>query len=146
MRTHNIAGLIMGGLEAFEGSRAAMDTSQMLIVKGMSRKRMKPEDLGSTLDQLMKDLGVVELDLYSEEAGDILGLMDEQIRASVPIESETDIAGIYRLKESFESMNCHTDYRMGLIEGDIAIFVVIWKDKSGMGPLFVEVVISLMEA
>jgi hypothetical protein len=146
MRTHNIAGLIMGGLEAFEGSRAAMDTSQMLIVKGMSRKRVQPEDLGSALDQLMKDLGVVELDLYSEEAGDILGLMDEQIRASVPIESETDIAGIYRLKESFESMNCHTDYRMGLIEGDIAIFVVIWKDKSGMGPLFVEVVISLMEA
>jgi hypothetical protein len=146
MRTHNIAGLIMGGLEAFEGSRAAMDTSQMLIVRGMSRKRVQPEDLGSTLDRLMKDLGVVELDLYSEEAGDILGLMDEQIRASVPIESETDIAGIYRLKESFESMNCHTDYRMGLMEGDIAVFVVIWKDKSGMGPLFVEIVISLMEA
>ncbi|WJI09727.1 DUF2120 domain-containing protein [Methanobacterium sp. CWC-01] len=146
MRTHNIAGLIMGGLEAFEGSRAAMDTSQMLIVRGMSRKRVQPDELGSTLDQLLKDLGVKEMNLYSDEAGDILGVMDEQIRSSVPINTETDIGGIYRLKESFESMNCHTDYRMGLMEGDIAIFVVIWKDKSGIGPLFVEVVISLLEA
>jgi hypothetical protein len=136
----------MGGLEAFEGSRAAMDTSQMLIVRGMSRKRVQPDQLGSTLDQLIIDLGIREMDLYSEEAGDIIGVMDEQIRASVPIQSETDIAGIYRLKESFESMNCHTDYRMGLMEGDIAIFVVIWKDKSGIGPLFVEVVVSLLEA
>jgi hypothetical protein len=146
MRTHNIASLVMGGLEAFEGSRAAMDTPQILIVRGMSRKRVQPDDLGSALDQLIKDLGMKEMDLYSEEAGDILGVMDEQIRGSVPIESETDIAGIYRLKESFESMNCHTDYRLGLMEGDIAIFVVIWKDKSGIGPLFVEVVVSLLEA
>lgn len=146
MRTHNIASLIMGGLEAFEGSRAAMDTSHMLIVRGMSRKRVQPDELKSTLDQLLLDLGVKELDLYSDEAGDILGVMDEQIRASVPIDSETDITGIYRLKESFESMNCHTDYRMGLMEGDIAIFMAIWKDKSGMGPLFVEVVISLLES
>jgi hypothetical protein len=136
----------MGGLEAFEGSRAAMDTSQMLIVRGMSRKSLQPDELGSALDQLLKDLGVKEMDLYSDEAGDIVGIMDEQIRATVPIQSETDIAGIYRLKESFEAMNCHTAYRMGLMGGDIAIFVVIWKDKSGIGPLFVEVVVSLLEA
>lgn len=146
MRTHNIPSVIMGSLEAFEGSRAAMDTSQMLIVRGMSRKRVQPNELDSILDQLIKDLGMTEMDLYSEEAGDIVGIMDEQIRASVPIQSETDIAGIFRLKESFEAMNCHTDYRLGLIEGDIAVFVVIWKDKSGIGPLFVEVVVSLLEA
>lgn len=136
----------MGGLEAFEGSRAAMDTAQLLIVRGMSRKKVQPDELGSALDQLVKDLGMREMDIYSEEAGDILGVMDEQIRGSVPIGSETDITGIYRMKESFESMNCHAEYRFGLMEGDIAIFVVIWKDKSGIGPLFVEVVVSLMEA
>ena len=51
----------------------------------------------------------------------------------------------YRLKESFESMNCHTDYALGLI-GQIAVFLVLWKDKSGMGPLFVELVVSNAEA
>lgn len=144
MKTRNIAGQIMGQLEAFEGSKAAMDTAELLIVRGRSRKKIKPEELGPTISQIFKSLGARPLDMYSDETADIITIIDEQIRSQVQIQGETDIYGIFRLKESFENMNCHADYGMGLLD-DIAIFIVLWKDKSGIGPLFVEQVISTLE-
>lgn len=114
MKTRKIAGEIMGQLEAFEGSKAAMDTTQLLIVRGRSRQRIKPEDLGPTISQIFKDLDARQLDMYSDETADLITIMDEQIRSQVDIQGETDVYGIYRLRESFETMNCHADYGMGL--------------------------------
>lgn len=145
MKTRNIAGQIMGKLEAFDGSRASIDTPEILIVRGRSRMRIEPDALGKTISGLLKELKAQELDMYSDETGDIITIMDEHIRSQVEIQGETDVYGIYRLKESFESMNCHADYGMGLVD-DFAIFIILWKDKSGMGPLFVELVISSLEA
>lgn len=144
MKTRNIAGQIMGQLEAFEGSKAAMDSTELLIVRGKSRQKIQPQELGSTISQILKDMKARELDMFSDETADIISIIDEQIRSQVQIQGETDIYGIYRLKESFESMNCHADYGMGLVD-DIAIFIVLWKDKSGIGPLFVELVVSALE-
>lgn len=144
MKTRNVAGQIMGTLEAFEGSKAAMDTTQLLIVRGRSRKQVKPEELGPTISEILTSLGARELDMFSDETADIITIMDEQIRSHVKVQGETDVYGIYRLKESFENMNCHADYGMGLVD-DIAIFLVLWKDKSGFGPLFVELVVSALE-
>jgi hypothetical protein len=145
MPTHEIAGKIMSELEAFHGSRPSIDTPQILIVRGMSKKKLDPEELSFTITELMKGLGARKMDMFSEEATDVIGIMDENIRARVDIPGETDVYGIYRLKESFESMNCHTEYALGTI-GQLAIFLVLWKDKSGMGPLFVELVVSNSEA
>jgi hypothetical protein len=145
MPTHEIAGKIMGELEAFHGSRPAIDTPQILIVRGMSKKKLDPQELSSTISGVMKGVGAREMDIFSEEATDIIGIMDENIRAKVEIPGETDVYGIYRLKESFEAMNCHTKYALGTI-GKLAVFLVVWKDKSGMGPLFVELVVSNSEA
>ncbi|AIS31790.1 MULTISPECIES: DUF2120 domain-containing protein [Methanobacterium] len=144
MRTREIAGQIMGQLEAFEGSKAAMDTTELLIVRGRSRQRIPPEELESTISQILQGLGAQKLDMYSDETADIITIMDEQIRSQVSIQEETDIYGIYRLKESFENMNCHADYGIGVVD-DIAIFIILWKDKSGIGPLFVELVVSALE-
>ncbi len=144
MKSRNIAGQIMGELEAFDGSKAAMDTSQLLIVRGRSRRRIKPEELGSVISEVFNGLGAKNLDMYSDETADIITILDEQIRSHVEIQGETDIYGIYRLKESFESMNCHADYGMGLLD-DIAVFLILWKDKSGLGPMFVELVVSALE-
>jgi hypothetical protein len=135
----------MGQLEAFEGSKASMDTTQLLIVRGRSRQRIKPEDLGPTISQIFKDLDARQLDMYSDETADLITIMDEQIRSQVDIQGETDVYGIYRLRESFETMNCHADYGMGLLD-DVAVFIILWKDKSGMGPMFVELVVSALEA
>jgi hypothetical protein len=145
MPTHEIAGKIMSELEAFHGSRPSIDTPQILIVRGMSKKKLDPDELSFTITELMKGLGARKMDMFSEEATDVIGIMDENIRARVDIPGETDVYGIYRLKESFESMNCHTEYALGTI-GQLAIFLVLWKDKSGMGPLFVELVVSNSEA
>jgi hypothetical protein len=145
MPTHEIAGKIMSELEAFHGSRPAIDTPQILIVRGMSKKKLDPEELSIKITELMKGLGARKMDIFSEEAADVIGVMDENIRARVDIPGETDVYGIYRLKESFESMNCHTEYALGTI-GQLAIFLVLWKDKSGIGPLFVELVVSNSEA
>lgn len=144
MKTRNIAGQIMGQLDAFEGSKAAMDTAQLLIVRGRSRNKINPEDLGPKITQILEDLKARQLDMYSDETADIITIMDEQIRSQVEIPGETDVYGIYRLRESFENMNCHADYGMGLLD-DIAIFIVLWKDKSGVGPMFVELVVSALE-
>lgn len=144
MRTREIAGQIMGQLEAFEGSKAAMDTTELLIVRGRSRQRIPPEELESTISQILQGLGAQKLDMYSDETAEIITIMDEQIRSQVSIQEETDIYGIYRLKESFENMNCHADYGIGVVD-DIAIFIILWKDKSGIGPLFVELVVSALE-
>jgi hypothetical protein len=145
MPTHEIAGKVMNQLEAFHGSKPAIDTPQILIVRGMSRKRIDPEELSSIIAETMKGLGARTIDVFSEEATDVIGIMDENIRATVEIPGETDVYGIYRLKESFESMNCHTEYSLGTI-GKLSVFLVLWKDKSGMGPLFVELVVSNAEA
>lgn len=134
----------MQSLEAFKGSRSAMDTPQMLIVRGMTRKDIKPEDLEIEINRIFDELEARKIEVFSEESKDIIGIMDENIRGQVEIQGETDVYGIYRMKESFESMNCHTEYGLGLVN-NIAIFMVLWMDKSGFGPKFVELVLVNLE-
>ena len=140
---HKIAGQVMGDLEAFHGSKPAIDADNILIVRGMSRKRFD-EELEIILSSLLKKLGARQIDMFSEEGGNIIGIMDERIRESVTIPGETDVTGVYRLKESLEAMNCNVAYTLGLID-NVGTFIVTWKDKSGIGPQFVEVVAANME-
>jgi hypothetical protein len=133
----------MGDLEAFHGSKPAIDAENILIVRGMSRKRFN-EELDTVLLNLLKTLGARQIDMFSEEGGNIIGIMDERIREGVNIPSETDISGVYLLKESLESMNCDVAYTLGLVD-TVGTFIVTWKDKSGIGPQFVEVVVANME-
>ena len=144
MNIREVAGSIMGSLEAFGGSKSSMDTPQMLIVRGMSRKKIEPENLAQEISNIFQELGATRIDVYSQKAKDVIGIMDENIRSQVQIQGETDVYGIYRLKESFEAMNCHMEYGLGLLN-DIAIFMVLWMDKSGFGPKFVELVVTNLQ-
>ena len=144
MKIHEVAGTIMTSLEAYRGSRPSMDTSQMLIVRGMSRKNIKSEELDLTVNNVLNEIGARRIEVFSEEAKDVIGVMDEYIRGQVEIQGDTDIYGIYRLKESFEAMNCHVEYALGLLDG-IGIFIILWMDKSGLGPKFVELVLANVE-
>jgi hypothetical protein len=143
-QTHKIAGKIMEELEAFHGSRPAIDANNILIVRGMSKKEFNSGKIDVALLNLLESLGARQIDMFSEEAGNIIGIMDERIRENVSIQGETDISGVYRLKESLEAMNCDVAYTLGLID-TIGTFIVTWKDKSGIGPQFVEVVVASME-
>ncbi|HSO26209.1 MAG TPA: DUF2120 domain-containing protein [Methanobacteriaceae archaeon] len=141
IKLHKIAGNIMGYLEAFDGSKAALDSDKILIVRGRSRKRINAENMAEELNGVMETLNAREIEMYSDESTALIGLMDEQIRSTVDINVETDAGGIEHLKESLESMNFFVDYKLGST-GKAGFFVVIWKDKSDVGPCFVEIVIS----
>ncbi|AXV38715.1 MAG: hypothetical protein CIT01_03845 [Methanobacterium sp. BRmetb2] len=144
MILRKVASTIMGELEAFEGSRPALDASNILIVRGMSRKKIAAHDMAKVLSKLLKKLGAKEVDVFSDEATDVIGIMDERIRNNVEIQGETDVYGIYRLKESLEAMNCDVEYSLGIMD-NAGIFIVMWADKSGIGPRFVEVVVASVE-
>lgn len=143
MQTHKIAGKVMESLEAFHGSRPAIDAQNILIVRGMSGKKFD-DAMDTVLSDLLKIIGAQEIDIFSKEGGDIIGIMDERIRANVPVQSETDISGIHMMKNSLEAMGCDVDYNLGILD-DSGIFIVSWMDKSGMGPRFVEVVVAILE-
>lgn len=131
-------------LEAFEGSRPALDAENILIVRGRSNKRIRSQDMNLELENLFSFLEVEEVDMFSEKAASIISIMDEQIRANVEIQGKTDAGGIHKMKENLEAMNFLVDYKLGFFN-KMGIFIVLWKDKSGMGPCFVEIVLADIE-
>lgn len=144
MQTHKIAGKVMETLEAFHGSRPALDANNILIVRGMSRKKFDPDTISDILSDLLKKIGAQEIDMFSQEGGSIIGIMDERIRSSVPIQGETDVSGIQAMKSSLEAMNCNVDVAMGVLN-DMGVFIVTWDEKGGIGMRFVEVVVANLE-
>jgi len=141
VKLHKIAGKIMGFLEAFEGSRPALDSGFILIVRGMSSKNIAIADMKQTLDDLIVFLDGKEVNPISDEAASIINRMDEQIRSNVPVNNETDAGGIERMKNDLEALNVAVEYKL-FTSSHSGIFVVMWKDKSDSGPLFIETVIS----
>ena len=143
MQTHKIAGNIMETLEAFHGSRPALDSDNILIVRGMSKKKYDDEKMDIVLSSLSKNIGLREIDIYSDDGGNIIGIMDERIRENIEIQGDTDFSGIKKMKSSFEAMGCNVNYILGALN-DLGVFIVTWKDKSGIGPRFVEVVVAIL--
>ncbi|MGB9908266.1 MAG: DUF2120 family protein [Methanothermobacter tenebrarum] len=141
IKLHRLAGEIMTYLDAYEGSRPALDAAQILIVRGHSKKRIKADNMKNILDNLMEHLQAKEIDLLSDAGTDLISIMDENIRKNVEVGADPDIAGVQRLKESLENMNFTVEYRLGIAE-KTGFFIVLYKDKSDMGPCFVEIVVS----
>lgn len=141
VKLHKVAGKIMGFLEAFEGSRPAMDTEFILIVRGMTSKDIAITDLKQTLDDLIVFLDGKEVEPISDDAAAIINRMDEQIRSNIQVNGETDAGGIERMKKSLESLNVAVEYKL-FTSSNTGIFVVMWKDKSDTGPIFIETVVS----
>lgn len=131
-------------LEAFDGSRPALDAEKILIVRGRSKKRIGPTEMDLELQNLFSFLEAEEVDMFSEKAASLISIMDEHIRANVKIQGETDAGGIHKMKENLEAMNFLVNYKLGFI-GKIGFFIVLWKDKSGIGPCFVEIVLTNTE-
>ncbi|BAW31901.1 conserved hypothetical protein [Methanothermobacter sp. MT-2] len=141
IKLHRLAGDIMTYLDAYEGSRPALDAAEILIVRGHSQKRIKADNMKKILDELMEHLQAEEIDLLSDAGTDLIGIMDEHIRRNVDVDADPDIAGVQRLKESLEAMNFAVEYRLGIAR-KTGFFIVLYKDKSDIGPCFVEIVVS----
>ncbi|HIH65463.1 MAG TPA: DUF2120 family protein, partial [Methanothermobacter thermautotrophicus] len=54
---------------------------------------------------------------------------------------ETEKGGIHRLKESLEDMNFSVDLRLRMAD-ETGLLVVLYRDRGGVGPCFVEAVVS----
>jgi len=141
VKLHKIARKIMEFLDAFEGSRPALNTQFILIVRGRSSKQISIEDMGNVLDELVVHLDGKEVDVVSDEAASIINRMDEQIRSNVSVGGDTDSGGIGRMKKSLEALNVAVEYKM-FTATHSGIFVAMWKEKSDKGPIFIEIVIS----
>ncbi|MDR0900816.1 MAG: DUF2120 domain-containing protein [Methanobrevibacter sp.] len=141
VKLHKIAGKVIEHLEAFKGSRAALDSEMLLIVRGTSVKEIPIADMEKTLDELVELLDGTEVDVISEEASKLINRMDEQIRSNITINSDTDSNGIMRMKKSLEELNVAVEFKL-INLAHAAIFIFMWKDKADVGPIFVEVVVS----
>ena len=53
VKLHKIAGQIVKFLDAFEGSRPALDSEFILIVRARSKKDIKISEMGSILEELI---------------------------------------------------------------------------------------------
>ena len=49
-----------------------------------------------------------------------------------------DNEGLLKMKEQLEAMGLKVEFKLFLMP-NVGAFVAIWKDKSGFGPLYVEV-------
>ena len=70
--------------------------------------------------------------------------MDSYIRDDETIDVAPDSGGLLKMKEQLEAMGLHVEYKLFLMP-NVGAFVAIWKDKSGFGPLYVEVTASERE-
>ncbi|MDR3062805.1 MAG: DUF2120 domain-containing protein [Methanobrevibacter sp.] len=143
VKLHKVAGNVMRILDAFKGSRPAIETQFILIVRSLSDKDLSVNDFGKTLDDLIEELNGKKLGDFSDKTSKLINRMDEQIRANVHIGGDSDSAGIERMKRSLEELNVFSEYRLFEIpEMHVGVFLVMWKEKSDKGPIFVEVVVS----
>ena len=141
VKLHKIAGQVMGFFEAFEGSRAALDTERILIVRGRSSQNIPISDMEDKLEELKDILQGKDVNVVSEEAGKLINRMDEQIRSAVSVQGDTDSNGIMRMAKSLEEMNLFVKFKLMNL-AHTGVFVVIWKDKADVGPIFIETVVS----
>jgi hypothetical protein len=132
-------------LDAFKGSKPVTKSNEVIIVRGKSAHKLKPEEVQPKLEELFKEMEFKEVQVTSEKAQEITTQVDEKIRKTNEImEDPADVLGLEKMKESFEITGFEADYMIGTKE-DIAAYVVMWMDKSGFGPMFVETMVVKLD-
>lgn len=139
-----ITGQIIGHFNAFKGSRPAFHGEHTLIVRGISRDKIEIEEMEPKLAELEDILKAREVDVLSDAGKNFVEKVDSYIRDAESIDTAPDSGGLLRMKEQLEAMGLHVEYKLFLMPYAGA-FVAIWKDKSGFGPLYVEVTASERE-
>lgn len=141
MEVMEVSRKIMDYLDAFKGSKPVVHNSEAMIIRGKSATKLKPEDIVLKLEELFKELNIEKIEINSERARILTNQVDQTFRNTTEVFDESNgIAGIEKLKHTFEITGFEADYLVGQLE-DMAIYVVMWLDKSGFGPMFVEAMV-----
>ena len=88
--------------------------------------------------QLEGVLNAKEVDVLSDEGNEFVEKVDSYIRDVEDGGVAPDNEGLLKMKEQLEAMGLKVEYKLFLMP-NVGAFVAIWKDKSGFGPLYVEV-------
>lgn len=138
-------GKIIGYFNAYKGSRPAFHGEHVVIVRGISRDKIEIENMESKLAELEDLLQAREVDVLSDAGKNFVEKVDSYIREDgESVDTAPDSGGLLRMKEQLETMGLHVEYKLFLMP-NVGAFVAIWKDKSGFGPLYVEVTASERE-
>ncbi|MBR5503460.1 MAG: DUF2120 domain-containing protein [Methanobrevibacter sp.] len=137
-------GQIIGHFNAFKGSRPAFHGEHVVIVRGISRDKMEIDEMEGKLAELKDILKAREVDVLSDAGKNFVEKVDSYIRDDETIDVAPDSGGLLKMKEQLEAMGLHVEYKLFLMP-NVGAFVAIWKDKSGFGPLYVEVTASERE-
>ncbi|MCQ2737195.1 MAG: DUF2120 domain-containing protein [archaeon] len=136
-----ITGQFVGHYNAFKGSRAAYSSDKILIVRGISADNITLEEMGPKIDELESVFGGEIISIDSDTGKNFIEKIDTQLREAMDIESAPDTGGIKKMTENLESMGLKVETRLIKMKHATA-FVATWKDKSGFGPLYVEITVS----
>ncbi len=136
-----ITGQFVGHYNAFKGSRAAYSSDKILIVRGISADNITLEEMGPKIDELESVFGGEIIPIDSDTGKNFIEKVDTQLREAMDIESAPDTGGIKKMTENLEAMGLKVETRLIKMKHATA-FVATWKDKSGFGPLYVEITVS----
>lgn len=134
-------GQIIGHFNAYKGSRPAFHGEHVVIVRGISRDAIEIDELEPKLAELEGILHAEVADVMSDDGKEFVEKVDSYIRDAEATDTAPDNGGILKMKEQLEAMGLHVEYKLFLMP-NVGAFVAIWKDKSGFGPLYVEVTAS----
>ena len=123
-------GQIIGHFNAFKGSRPAFHGEHVVIIE--------IDEMEAKLGELEDILKAKEVDVLSDEGNEFVEKVDSYIRDGEDGGVAPDSGGLLKMKEQLEAMGLHVEYKLFLMP-NVGTFVAIWKDKSGFGPMYVEV-------
>lgn len=139
MEVIEVSRQIMEYLGVFKGSKPVLHDSEAMIIKGKTHDKLKEEQIIPKLEELFEHIGIKKVYLSSEKAKSFTDRADKKLRrVAEVIDQSAGISGLERMKQSFQMTGFAADYMIGEMEPEIAVYVMIWFDKSEYWPMFVE--------
>lgn len=142
MEVIEITRQIMEYLGVFKGSKPVLHDSEAMIIKGMTHDRLESGKLTDKLEELFNHMNIKKVELSSKKAEDLTNRVDQKLRKVADVFDQSEgIAGLEKLKKSYLMTGFEAEYMIGQYDEDTVVYVVMWMDGSGFGPMFAEAMV-----
>ena len=144
MEVMEISRQVMEKMDAFQGCKPVVHSTESVIIRGKTHNKVKPDNMYSRLMELFDELNIKKIEKESNKARDFTDKVDTILRKTEEVYDQSNgLDGIEKLKNTFEMTGFYAEYAIGQIE-DLIVYVVLYMDKSGFGPMFVETMVLRM--
>ncbi len=145
MEVMEITKPIMEYMGAFEGCKPVVHSTESMIIRGKTYDKIKYEDMYPKLMELFEELNIKKIEKQSERARKITEDADYIFKKTEEVYDQSNgLEGIEKLKHTFEITGFDAEYAIGQID-NLAVYVVLYLDRSGFGPMFVETMVLRLE-